>query len=109
MTAGAKARRKRRGRREEVSAAEQTRQLRELAEDAARQSASRPPIGISPVTEEEEAEDKALRAERKGEAQPDAIIIAEGAVQTGDGRRKRRRRRRRGRGRDEGEETVIRR
>ncbi|HTA53746.1 MAG TPA: Rne/Rng family ribonuclease [Candidatus Acidoferrales bacterium] len=107
VTAGAKPRRKRRGRREEVSAAEQTRQLRELAEDAARQSASRPPIGISPVTEEEEAEDKALRAERKGEAQPDAIIIAEGAVQTGDGRRKRRRRRRRGRGRDEGEEMVT--
>ncbi len=66
-------------------AAEQTRQLRELAEDAARQSASRPPIGISPVTEEEEAQDKALSAERKGEAQPDAIIIAEGAVQHGEG------------------------
>jgi ribonuclease G len=109
VTAGAKPRRKRRGRRPEISAAEQTRQLRELAEDAARQSASRPPIGISPVTEEEEAEDKSLRAERKGEAQPDAIIIAEGAVQhaTGDGRRKRRRRRRRGRGRDEGEETTV--
>ena len=47
VTAGAKARRKRRVRGAEVSAAEQTRQLRELAEDAARQSASRPPIGIS--------------------------------------------------------------
>ncbi len=34
-----------------------------------------------PITEEEEAQDKALRAERIGEAQPDAIIIAEGAVQ----------------------------
>jgi ribonuclease G len=103
VTAGAKPRRRRRGRRVEVSAAEQTRQLRELAEDAARQSASRPPIGISPVTEEEEAQDKALRAERKGEAQPDAIIIAEGAVQhsAGEGRRKRRRRRR-GRGSQEG-------
>ena len=102
VTAGAKPRRRRRGRRVEVSAAEQTRQLRELAEDAARQSASRPPIGISPVTEEEEAQDKALRAERKGEAQPDAIIIAEGAVQHAgaEGRRKRRRRRR-GRGREE--------
>ncbi len=103
VTADAKARRKRRGRRAEISAAEQTRQLRELAEDAARQSASRPPIGISAITEEEESQDKALRAERKGEAQPDAIIIAQGAVQhaASDGRRKRRRRGRRGRGRDE--------
>ncbi|HEY6449363.1 MAG TPA: Rne/Rng family ribonuclease [Candidatus Cybelea sp.] len=103
VTADVKPRRKRRGRREEISSAEQTRQLRELAEDAARQSASRPPIGISPVTEEEEAQDKALLAERIGEAQPDAIIIAQGAVQHAatDGRRKRRRRRR-GRERDEG-------
>ncbi|MFY9883824.1 MAG: ribonuclease E/G, partial [Candidatus Cybelea sp.] len=102
VTAGAKPRRKRRGgRRAEISAAEQTRQLRELAEDAARQSAARPPIGISAITEEEEAQDKALRAERIGEAQPDAIIIAQGAVQHAtDGKRKRRRRRR-GRGRDE--------
>jgi ribonuclease G len=104
VTAGAKPKRKRRGaRRAPLSTAEQTRQLRELAEDAARQSASRPPIGISPVTEEEEAADKALRAERKGEAQPDAIIIAQGTVQhTGEeGGRRKRRRRRRGRGRDE--------
>ncbi|HEY1884325.1 MAG TPA: Rne/Rng family ribonuclease [Candidatus Cybelea sp.] len=113
VMAGAKSRRKRPTRKAEVSAAEQTRQLRELAEDAARQSASRPPIGISSLTEEEEAQDKALSAERRGEAQPDAIIIAEGAVQhaavEGE-RRKRRRRRRRGRGgRDEGDEatTVI--
>ncbi|HLX26125.1 MAG TPA: Rne/Rng family ribonuclease, partial [Candidatus Cybelea sp.] len=108
VTAGAKPRRRRRGRGAEVSAAEQTRQLRELAEDAARQSASRPPIGISPVTEEEEAQDEALRAERKGEAQPDAIIIAEGAVQhsESDGRRKRRRRRR-GRGREENAGSEI--
>ena len=110
VTAGAKPRRKRPARRVEVSAAEQTRQLRELAEDAARQSAARPPIGITSLTEEEEAQDKALSAERKGEAQPDAIIIAEGAVQRateGDGHRKRRRRRRRGgRGREEIEETT---
>ncbi len=107
VTAGVKAKRKRHGRRAEVSAAEQTRQLRELAEDAARQSASRPPIGISAITEEEEAQDKALRAERKGEAQPDAIIIAEGAVHApGDGKRKRRRRRR-GRGRDEAPTAPI--
>ncbi|HYL26917.1 MAG TPA: ribonuclease E/G, partial [Candidatus Nitrosotalea sp.] len=106
VTAGAKPRRKRRGRRAEVSAAEQTRQLRELAEDAARQSAARPPIGISAATEEEEALDKALTAERRGEAQPDAIIISQGAVQHAatDGRRKRRRRRR-GR-RDEGAAAV---
>ncbi|MFY9720163.1 MAG: Rne/Rng family ribonuclease, partial [Candidatus Cybelea sp.] len=76
VTADAKPRRKGRGRRAAPSAAEQTRQLRELAEDAARQSAARPPIGITSLTEEEEAEDKALSAERRGEAQPDAIIIA---------------------------------
>ncbi len=108
VTAGAKPRRKRRGRRGEVSAAEQTRQLRELAEDAARQSASRPPIGISAITEEEEAQDKALRAELKGEAQPDAIIIAQGGIShttpTGDGRRKRRRRRR---GRGRGDDSAV--
>lgn len=107
VTAGAKSRRKRRPRRAEISAAEQTRQLRELAEDAARQSASRPPIGITSITEEEEAQDKALRAERIGEAQPDAIIIAEGSVHVaGDGRRKRRRRRR-GRGREGAAATPV--
>ena len=108
VTGTVKARRKRRGRRTEISAAEQTRQLRELAEDAARQSAARPPIGITAVTEEEEAQDKALRAERIGEAQPDAIIIADGAVAhaSGDARRKRRRRRR-GRGRDDAPATVV--
>jgi ribonuclease G len=110
VTAGAKPRRKRPARRAEISAAEQTRQLRELAEDAARQSAARPPIGITSLTEEEEAQDKALSAERRGEAQPDAIIIAEGAVQRataeGDGHRKRRRRRRGGRGRERVEETT---
>ena len=110
VMAGAKSRRKRPTRKAELTAAEQTRQLRELAEDAARQSASRPPIGISSLTEEEEAQDKALSAERRGEAQPDAIIIAEGAVQhaAAEGeRRKRRRRRRRGRGgREEGDEGT---
>jgi hypothetical protein len=110
VTAGAKPRRKRPARGAEVSAAEQTRQLRELAEDAARQSAARPPIGITSLTEEEEAQDKALSAERRGEAQPDAIIIAEGAVQRataeGDAHRKRRRRRRGGRGREKIEGTA---
>ncbi len=112
VTAGAKPRRRRAARRGKPTAAEQARQLRELAEDAARQSASRAPIGISAATEEEEAQDKAIRAERKGEAQPDAIIIAEGAVQhaagEGEGRRKRRRRRRRGgRGREGAEEQAF--
>ena len=112
VTAGAaKPRRKRRGRRAELTAAEQTRQLRELAEDAARQSAARPPIGISAMSEEEEAQDKELRAERKGEAQPDAIIIGQGAAahEGEDGHRKRRRRRRGrgGRGGGNGETSVA--
>ncbi|MBV9262876.1 MAG: Rne/Rng family ribonuclease [Candidatus Eremiobacteraeota bacterium] len=99
VTAGAKPRKRRPARRAAPSAAEQTRQLRELAEDAARQSAARPPIGISSATEEEEEQDKALRAERKGEAQPDAIIIGTQPQQEQGGGRKRRRRRRRRRGR----------
>ncbi len=109
VTAGAKARRKRPARKATLTAAEQTRQLRELAEDAARQSAARPPIGITSVTEEEEAQDKALSAERRGEAQPDAIVIVEGAVQHADdaGRKRRRRRRRGGRGRGLGEEMAA--
>ncbi|HEX3671542.1 MAG TPA: hypothetical protein VHT92_07565, partial [Candidatus Cybelea sp.] len=107
VTAGVKSRRKRRPRRAEVSTAEQTRQLRELAEDAARQSASRPPIGITSITEEEEALDKALRAERIGEAQPDAIIIAEGSVHVASDGRRKRRRRRRGRGRDDAPATQL--
>ncbi len=95
----AKKRRRRRGRKVEPTAAEQAKQLRELAEDAARQFAARAPIGISTVTEEEEAQDEALRAAQRGEEQADAIIIADGAVHPageGDGQRKRRRRRRRG-------------
>lgn len=113
VTAENKPRRRRGGRRTQT-AADQTRQLRELAEDAARQSAARAPIGITTITEEEEAQDKALSAERRGEAQPDAIIIADGAVQPqaasndADGRRKRRRRRRGGRGREEGGEAAVR-
>jgi len=114
VTAGAKPRRRRAARKVKPTAADEARQLRELAEDAARQSAARPPIGISAMTEDEEAQDKALSAERKGEAQPDAIIIGEGAVHhaaesNGDGRRNRRRRRRggRGRGRVEAKDTVF--
>ncbi len=100
VTVGAKPRKRRPARRAEPTPAERTRQLRELAEDAARQSAARPPIGISSATEEEEEQDKALRAERRGEAQPDAIVIgAEASTQGEGGGRKRRRRRRRRRGR----------
>jgi ribonuclease G len=105
ITAGVaadKKKRRRGGRRKtELTATEQAKQLRELAEEAARFTASRAPIGITSVTEEEEAEDQALLAERRGEKQVDAIIIAEGEVQRseGDGQHKRRRRRgRRGRG-----------
>jgi ribonuclease G len=107
-SAAKKKRRRGRGRKAELTAAEQTKQLRELAEEAARQHQARPPIGITTITEEEEAEDKALLAERRGEEQADAIIIAEGEVtrsegeSNGEGRHKRRRRRRGGRGRGRG-------
>jgi ribonuclease G len=103
--AAAKKRRRRRVAKAEPTAAEQAKQLRELAEEAARQAQGRPPIGITTATEEEEAQDKALLAERRGEEQADAIIIAQGEVQRaegegeGDGRHKRRRRRRGRRGR----------
>jgi hypothetical protein len=99
-----KRRRRGRGRgKGEMSAAEQTEQLRQLAEEAAKFGTSRPPIGITTVTEEEEREDKAVVAEEKAERAPEAIVIAEGEVrpfahaQAQDVRR-RRRRRRRGRG-----------
>jgi ribonuclease G len=109
VTAGAAAAKKRRRRghraKVELTAAEQAKQLRELAEEAAHQAQARPPIGITTITEEEEAQDKALLAERLGEEQADAIIIAQGEVQhadaesEGEGRHKRRRRRRGRRGR----------
>jgi ribonuclease G len=118
MTVGAaveakKKRRRGRGRKVELTAAEQAKQLRELAEEAAHQQQARPPIGISTITEEEEAQDKALLAERRGEEQAHAIIIAEGAVthadEEGDAHQKRRRRRRRGgRGRGRGGEGAER-
>ncbi|HEY5427066.1 MAG TPA: Rne/Rng family ribonuclease, partial [Candidatus Tumulicola sp.] len=80
VAAAKKKRRRGRGGRAELTAAEQAKQLRELAEEAAHQAQSRPPIGISSVTEEEEAQDKTLIAERRGEKQADAIVIAEGEV-----------------------------
>ncbi len=114
MTAGVaadKKKRRRGGRRKtEPTATEQAKQLRELAEEAARFTASRAPIGITSVTEEEEAEDQELLAERRGEKQVDAIIIAEGEVQRseGDSQHKRRRRRgRRGRGGQGGGEQAA--
>jgi ribonuclease G len=106
VAAGKKRKRGGRGRRGELSAAEETAQLRELAEEAASAQQARPPIGITTVTEEEEATDKALVAETKGEHQPDAIIIGEGEHTNGEaGKKKRRRRRRRG-GRGRGGERF---
>jgi ribonuclease G len=99
--AGEKKKRRRGGKRGKtpLTAAEQTAQLRELAEEAAQYQQARPPIGITNVTEEEEAEDPAIAAEVRGEEQPDAIVIGESEHADGEGRRgKRRRRRRRGRG-----------
>ncbi len=106
--AAAAKKRRRRGRaaKAPLTAAEQAKQLRELAEEAAHQAQARPPIGITTSTEEEDAQDKALLAERRGEEQADAIIIAQGEVQHGDAegaaeerhKRRRRRRGRRGRG-----------
>ena len=103
VTAGvsaAKKRRRRGGAKAAPTVAEQTKQLRELAEEAAHQASARPPIGITTATEEEEAQDKALLAERRGEEQADAIIIARGEIRHGeseDGEQHKRRRRRRGR------------
>jgi ribonuclease G len=92
-----KRRRGGKGRKSALTVAEQTAELRELAEEAASQQQARPPIGITTVTEEEEAEDPALAAEVKGETLPDAIVINDNEAREG-GRKKRRRRRRRGRG-----------
>ncbi len=105
--AAAKKRRKRGKRKGPVTAAEEAQQLRELAEEAAQQHQARPPIGITTVTEEEEAQDKTLVAEARGEQAPDAIIIGEeGGDEEGRGKRKRRRRRGgRGRGRN-GEQRM---
>ncbi len=100
LTAAAVGERKKRRRRgaKTLTAAEQTEQLRVLAEEAATFSQARPPIGISSITEEEERADKSVAAEAKGEHAPEAIVIAEGEVHEGEGRHRRRRRRRRGRG-----------
>jgi ribonuclease G len=97
ITVGAAKKTRRRKRRGAPSTAEETKALRELAEEAAQQAQARPPIGITTVTEEEEAQDKALAIEAKAQHRPEAIVIGDGAEGT---RKKRRRRRgRRGRGR----------
>ena len=99
----AERKKRRRGRgRKELTAADQTQQLRELAEEAAKYSQARPPIGITTLTEEEEREDKAVVAEVRGESAPEAIVIAQGEARPsagpGQASGRRRRRRRRGRG-----------
>ncbi|MHB8462136.1 MAG: Rne/Rng family ribonuclease [Vulcanimicrobiaceae bacterium] len=96
-----KRKRSRKKRGEPMSATEEAAQLRELAAEAAEFAKARPPIGITTITEEEEAVDKALAAEVKGEKLEDAILIgdaAEGANPVDPARRRRRRRGRRGRG-----------
>ncbi len=103
--AGEKRRRRRRGRRD-VTAAEQTAQLRALAQEAATQSQARPPIGITTLTEEEEREDKAAAAEVRGERAPEAIVIGQSEAAEEQTHRRRRRRRRRG-GRGHAEDAVA--
>jgi ribonuclease G len=87
-----KKKRRRGGRGKGLSAAEETQQLRELAEEAASQVQARPPIGITTVTEEEEAHDP----EVKGEQVEGAVVIDQGEVSEGERHGKKRRRRRRG-------------
>jgi ribonuclease G len=101
----AERKKRRRGRgRKELTTADQTQQLRELAEEAAKYAQARPPIGITTITEEEERADRAVVAEAKGEHAPAAIVIAQGEVHEGPSSAsqpagaRRRRRRRRGRG-----------
>ncbi|HET9394022.1 MAG TPA: Rne/Rng family ribonuclease [Candidatus Rubrimentiphilum sp.] len=96
---GEKKKRRRRRGGKALTSAEQAEQLRELAEEAAKQSSARPPIGITTITEEEEREDKAIVAEAKAERAPEAILIGEAEVHEPGGGRRRRRRRRGGRGR----------
>jgi ribonuclease G len=102
---GEKKKRRRRRPGKALTPAEQAEQLRELAEEAAKQSTARPPIGITTITEEEELEDKAIVAETKAERAPEAIIIGEGELREG-GQHRRRGRRRRRRGHGHADEAV---
>ena len=104
---GEKKKRRRRRPGKALTPAEQAEQLRELAEEAAKQSSARPPIGITTITEEEEREDKAIAAETKAERTPEAILISEaGEVREGGAHRRRGRRRRGRRGRGHVEEAA---
>ncbi len=99
-TVSAAKKKRRRGKgKGELTATEEAQQLRELAEEAASQQQARPPIGITTITEEEEAQDPAVVAEVKAEQLEDAIVINENEARDG---RSKRRRRRRGRGRGRG-------
>ncbi|HET7815767.1 MAG TPA: Rne/Rng family ribonuclease [Candidatus Baltobacteraceae bacterium] len=103
-----KRKRRRGGRKAPLTASEQTEQLRELAEEAAKFSSARPPIGITTVTEDEERADKAVAGEERGERAPEAIVIGDERHEAGEGEgRKRRRRRRRRGGRGRGEDFAA--
>jgi ribonuclease G len=128
ISAGAPAEKKRRrrggsGRRAPLTPAEQAAQLRELAKEAADQVETRVPIGITTVTEEEEAHDKVhvaetlaarkqtpgqnvTRARDFGIREPERAQDGESAASGEGGIGRRRRRRRRGRGRG-GVESVT--
>ncbi len=110
-----KRKRRRGGRKAPLTAAQQTAELRELAKEAEEQSA-RVPLGITTVTEEEEATDKVRVAEAKAERSADAIVIAAGEVhrredgapgEEGEHRRRRRRRGGRGRKRHNGDAAAA--
>ncbi len=99
-------RRRRGGRKGELTATEQTQELRALAEEAAKFAQARPPIGITTVTEEEERAERTAVVEQKAEQTPEAIVIGQGEEHEREGRH-RRRRRRRGRGRGGRSEEVL--
>jgi ribonuclease G len=97
-----------RGRHKELTVAEQTEELRELAEEAAKGIDARAAIGISTGPEpEDDVEARARAAERKLAAPQLATVTpirpgiegigpdTAGGADTGDGRRRKRRRRRR--------------
>ena len=103
-TGDGKKKRRRRGRKAPMTADEQAKQLRELAEEAAKGAAGRPvAIGISTEAEaeDEEAHDKTLVAAPVAigvEAKTESAAPPEGGLEGDAAHRKRRRRRRRGRG-----------
>ena len=88
-----KRRRGGRGRKRALTVAEQTEELRELAEEASKGNGARPALGIS--TASEAAEEEAVEAKQDHAAEIDSGTIVIGDGETGEGRRRRRRRRRR--------------